>query len=190
LGADKFNNDVERARQNERKEKTEACQIGVPLGAVGIDVTSIRRRHLATRESEEKKEKNWIVLEFPRRQPSVCSDILDHSLLVVFGEIGLGGYAEHSLERVDEENTDEAGWVFNILNNILEADTCMKEILRPYAIFATNFDSERNVNKRFLRPYGRGATRRQKVPIFNSERLDMSNVQPEKTNLCCEQHES
>jgi len=80
---------------------------------------------------------------------------------------------------------------FSILNNIiLEAETCMNEILRPYAIFATIADSERKVNRRFLRLYGRGATRRQKVTIFNSRQLDISKVQPEKTNLCCKQQES
>jgi len=54
------------------------------------------------------------------------------------------------------------------LNNIIGAETCMKEILRPYAIFATIFDSERKLNKRFLTAYGRGNTRIQKVIILNS----------------------
>lgn len=76
------------------------------------------------------------------------------------------------------------------MNNTTEADTCMNEILRPYAIFATIVDSERKVNKRFLMAYGRGATRRQKVTIFNGRRLDISKVQPEEANLCCEQQES
>ena len=106
---DKFKDDVERARQNERKEKTEACQVGVPLGAIRIHVTSISR-HLEARIGREKR-KSWNVLEFPRSQPSVCSDILDDSLLVVFGQVGLGGYAEHALERVGEENGDQAEWV-------------------------------------------------------------------------------
>jgi hypothetical protein len=44
----------------------------------------------------------------------------------------------------------------------------MNEILRPYATFATIFDSERKVKRRFLRPYGRGATRRQKVTILKN----------------------
>lgn len=79
---------------------------------------------------------------------------------------------------------------FSTLNNIImEAETCMNEILRPYAIFATIVDSERKVNRRFLRPYGRGATRRQKVTIFNGKQLDISKVQLEKANLCCKQQE-
>jgi len=41
----------------------------------------------------------------------------------------------------------------------------MNEILRPYAIFATILDSERNENRRFLRAYGNGATRIQNVTI-------------------------
>jgi len=109
LGADKFKDDVERARQNERKEKTEARQVGVPLGAIRINITSIPR-HLEARIGREKW-KSWNVLEFPCSQPSVCSDILDDSLLVVFGKVGLGGYTEHALERVDKENGDEAEWV-------------------------------------------------------------------------------
>lgn len=61
--------------------------------------------------NRKRKRKSWIVLEFSRRQPSVCSDILNNSLFVVFGEVGLGGHAEHSLDRVHEENGDEAGWL-------------------------------------------------------------------------------
>ena len=41
----------------------------------------------------------------------------------------------------------------------------MNEILRPYAILAIMYDSERKVNRRFLIAYGRGETRRQNVTI-------------------------
>jgi len=96
---DKIKNDVECARQNERKEEAETSQVGVSLGAVGINcyinIAALRRESKKGIEGRNE-------LEFSCCYPNVCSDILDDPLLVLFGEVRFGGYAEHALERISE----------------------------------------------------------------------------------------
>lgn len=50
----------------------------------------------------------------------------------------------------------------------------MKEILIPYASFATVGLSERKRKNRFLMPYGSGATRMQKVAISAARSRNVS----------------
>ena len=52
--------------------------------------------------------------------------------------------------------------------------TYMNEILIPYASLATIGLSERKWKKRFLMPYGSGATRMQKVAISAASSINVS----------------
>lgn len=55
-----------------------------------------------------------------------------------------------------------------------KGQTYMKEILIPYASFATVGLSERKRKNRFLMPYGSGATRMQKVAISAARSRNVS----------------
>lgn len=58
--------------------------------------------------------------------------------------------------------------------NELKGRTNMKAILRPYAIFPTMGDSERNVKTRLRTACGRGATIAQNVTISDARSMNVN----------------
>ena len=91
------------------------------------------------------------ILEFTGCDAGVRVGILNTTLWVGLGEVGLCRHAEHPLHSVNEEYSNEA-----IVD--CEHSSChdsqpfpyMKDILSAYASFAMIGDSERNLNKFFL----------------------------------------
>lgn len=92
LHLNEVEHDRERARQDEREEKAEACEIHVPLGAA------------EAREGPRRGRRDDL-LELARGNVGFGAGVVDG--VVCAGGLELGGDAEHALEGVRKENADK-----------------------------------------------------------------------------------
>lgn len=93
LGVYEIQDDVERTRQDEREEKTEPCEIHIPLGAAP---TRHQRRHTASEKD---------VLEFASRHTGLGSRVLD---LACSEHVKFCVDTRHPLEGIEEEDANES----------------------------------------------------------------------------------